>query len=328
MNKNILLSFAAILLLSANVANATAIDAQASKVTAQTNHSYYGFYSQPDKLTKKQLEHYQKMGLISKRQMIKDELKLATKNIVKPSTEILDGFNATFKAMSLLKKHDLKSAKIALISATSQFDKALKKDPSLKLVPIDMKTSFDDQALTLENIKSIKKNALRMINDNQPQEAVALLSQLKNQITIVTTELPMDLYPIATKKALDALNKDEKAETVLPILAAALDTMVETEVVIPMPVLVAQSALKDAEKLDKSKKEEISKLLSLAQTQLDVARYEGYLSKYDTEYKTLSEEINLLKKKNSVGNVLLRDYDKIKKYFSLLFEKIHHGHKK
>ena len=330
MKKNILFSLAATLLLSGGILNAASIDSKDAAVTVQgqTDKSYYGFYSRPDKLTKKQLEEYQKMGLISKNKMIQDELKLATKNIVKPAQEILDGLNDTFKAMSLLKKQDVKSAKIALTSATAQFDKALKKDPSLKLVPIDMQTTFDDHALTLENVKSIKKNALRMLNEDQPQEAVALLSQLKNQITITTTNLPMDLYPLATKQALDALNKGEKVGMILPILTDALDSMVVTEIVIPMPILVAQSALTDAQKLSKNDKSEITKLLNLAQRQLEVAKYEGYLTKYDAEYKNLSEEIDRLKKKVSEGNILVKDYDKIKSGFTSFFQKIHTSKKK
>lgn len=330
MKKDILLSLAATLLLSGSILNAASLDSKDSSVTVQgqTDKSYYGFYSKPDKLTKKQLEKYQKMGLISKHQMIQDELKLATKNTVKPAQEILNGLNDTFKAMSLLKKQDVKSAKIALTSATAQFDKALKKDPSLKLVPIDMQTTFDDHALTLENVKSIKKNALRMLNEDQPQEAVALLSQLKNQITITTTNLPMDLYPLATKQALDALNKGEKVGMILPILTDALDSMVVTEIVIPMPILVAQSALTDAQKLSKNDKSEITKLLNLAQRQLEVAKYEGYLTKYDAEYKNLSEEIDRLKKKVSEGNILVKDYDKIKSGFTSFFQKIHTNKKK
>ncbi len=330
MKKNILLSLAATLLLSGSILNATSLDSKDSSVTVQgqTDKSYYSFYSKPDKLTKKQLEQYQKMGLISKKKMMQDELKLATKNIVKPAQEILDGLNDTFKAIALLKKHDVKSAKIALTSATAQFDKALKKDPSLKLVPVDMQTTFDDHPLTLDDVKSIKKNALRMVNVDQPQEAVALLSQLKNQITITTTNLPMNLYPLSTKEALDALNKGEKAGMILPILTDALDTMVVTEIVIPMPILVAQSALIDAQKLSKNNKAEIIKLLNLSQKQLEVAKYEGYLTKYDTEYKNLSEEIDVLKKKVSEGNILVKDYDKIKSDFTSFFQKIHQGKKK
>ena len=330
MKKNILLSLAATLLLSGSVLNAASIDSKDASVTVQgqTDKSYYGFYAKPDKLTKKQLDEYQKMGLISKHKMIQDELKLATKNIVKPAQEILDGLNDTFKAMSLLKKQDVKSAKIALTSATTQFDKALKKDPNLKLVPIDMQTTFDDHALTLDDVKSIKKNVLRMVKEDKPQEAVALLSQLKNQITITTTNLPMNLYPLSTKEALDALNKGEKAGMILPILTDALDTMVVTEIVIPMPILVAQSALIDAQKLSKNNKAEIIKLLNLSQKQLEVAKYEGYLTKYDTEYKNLSEEIDVLKKKVSEGNILVKDYDKIKSDFTSFFQKIHQGKKK
>jgi len=330
MKKNILLSLAATLLFSGSALNAASLDSKDSSVTVsgQTDKSYYCFYSKPDKLTKKQLEQYQKMGLISKHQMIQDELKLATKNIVKPAQEILDGLNDTFKAMSLLKKHDVKSAKIALTSATTQFDKALKKDPNLKLVPVDMQTTFDDHSLTLDDVKSIKKNALGMVSEDQPQEAIALLSQLKNQITITTTNLPMDLYPLATKQALDALNKGEKVGMILPILTDALDTMVVTEIVIPMPILIAQSALTDAQKLNKNNKAETTKLLNFSQRQLEVAKYEGYLTKYDVEYKNLSEEIDRLKKKVSEGSVVVKDYDKIKSDFTSFFQKIHQGKKK
>ncbi len=330
MKKNILLSFATTLLLSGSLLHASALHEKQPNVNVpeQTLHSYYGFYASPDKLTKQQLEHYHKIGLISKQQMIKDELKLATKNIAKPSKEILDGLNATFKAMTSLKRHDLKSAETLLTTATNLFDRALKKEPNLKLVPIDIQTVFDDHALTLENVTSIKKNALRMVNDNQPQEAIALLSQLKNQITMDITYLPMDTYPISTKKALDALKKGDKEDIVLPMLLDALSTKIVIETTIPLPVLIAQNALKDASKLTKDKQEIINELLNLAQKQLEIAKFEGYLTTYDTEYKVLSKEISTLKKKVSEGNILVKDYDEIKKDFTELFAKIHQGTKK
>ncbi len=332
MKSNILLFLTAMLFLGGSMLNGASLNSKDTQGQLdKSSSSYYGFYAKPAKLTKKELEYYNKTGLISKHQMIQDDLKLVAKNTVKPAQEILDGLKNTFKAISLLKKHDVKSAKIALTSATTQFDIALKKDPSLKLVPVNMQTTFDDSPLTLANVKSIKKNALRMVNNNQPQEAVMLLSQLKNQITITTTNLPMDLYPIAVKHALNALNKGKKIDIALPLLTDALNTMVVTEIVIPMPILISQSALKDAQKLsknDKNDKTEITKLLNLSKRQLEVAKYEGYLSKYNAEYKNISEEIDRLKNKISKGTLLVKDYDKVKSDFVSLFQKIHQGKKK
>ncbi len=326
MKTKILLSLTAILFLSGSMLNASSSNSENTQ--AQIDKSYYGYYAKPGKLTKQELKYYDKTGLISKHQMIQDELKLATKNTVKPAQEIVDGLKNTLKAISLLEKHDVKSAKVALISATKQFEIALKKDPNLKLVPVNMETTFDDFPLTLADVKSIKKNALKMVNNNQPQEAIILLSQLKDQITITTTNLPMDLYPVAVKHALNALNKGKKIDTALPLLTDALNTMVVTEIVIPMPILIAQSALKDAQKLSKNDKTEIKKLLNLSKRQLEVAKYEGYLSKYNAEYKNISEEIDRLKNKISKGTLLVKDYDKVKSDFVSLFQKIHQGKKK
>jgi len=291
-------------------------------------HSFWAFGPSKDHLNKKQLEYFHSMGLIKKHDTIKKEIKHVVSKTAKAPEEVSQGLTATIKAMALLEKKDVKAAEAQLQKATTLFDKAMKKDPSLKLVPIDLDINVIDHAITLSDAKNIKKDALKLLKEDHPQETITLLTALKNQITATTTYLPMELYPMATQKALEELKTKKKADIALATLVEGIHTIVTTQIVIPVSVLVAQDAVDAASKLPKAKKNEAKKLLELAQKQLELAQYEGYLSNYSKEYKTLSSEIEKLKEKVGAGNIVEKDYDKLKSYFRTLSDKLHQGRKK
>ncbi len=329
MKKNILLSAAAALLVASTSLYATSNkELKAIEHADVPVHHFWAFGEAPDHLTKQQVEYLKSVGLLKKHAMLSKEMKKLVHKQNEASKEVTAGLVETLKAIANLEKKETKAAEKHLKIASEFFEKAIKKEPALKLIPVDEDISLVEHTITLDDAKKIKKTALKLLQENHPQETIDLLSLLKNQITVSTTAIPMDLYPAATQKAYEELKKGKKPEVALQTLAAALDTIVTVEVVVPIPVLVAQSAILDASKLSKNKGKEAQKLLDIAQNQLDLAQYEGYLSKYDKEYKALSEEINVLKKKAGEGNIVEKDYDKIKSYFDGLLTKMHKGKKK
>ena len=329
MKKNILLSAAAAFLIAGTSLYATSNkELKAIEHADVPVHHFWAFGEAPDHLTKQQLAYLKSVGLLKKHALITNEVKKLVHKKSEASNEVTAGLVETLKAIANLEKKDTKSAEKHLKLASELFEKAIKKEPSLKLIPVDEDVNLVEHPITLEDAKKIKKSAIKLLEENRPQETIALLSALKNQITVSTTSIPMDLYPAATKKAYEELKKGKKPEVALQTLAAALDTIVTVEVVVPIPVLVAQSAITEASKLPKNKGKEVEKLLGIAQNQLDLAQYEGYLSKYDKEYKALSEEIKVLKKKAGDSNIVEKDFEKIKSYFDDLFKKLHEGKKR
>lgn len=331
MKKNIFLSLTTAFVLAGTSLYATSenkADLQATVKTDTPIHSFWAFGPSPDHVTKKQLAYFKSMGLIDKHQMISKEIAKVTAKHEKAPTEVLHGLSATVKAMAALEKKDKKSAEKYLTEATKQFDAALKKNTALKLVPVDEDVNVIANVITPDQAKEIKKDAMKTLKNNQPQETIALLSALVDQITITTTYLPMDLYPKATHTALEELKKGKDTKVALATLIDGLSTIVNTQVVIPLPLLMAQKVVSDAEKLGNKEKKKTVKLLDLAQGQLVLAQYEGYISADSTEYKTLSSEIKKLKEKAEKGNIVSKDYDKAKSYFHTLSEKFHKGTKK
>ena len=328
MKKNILLSAAAALLIGSTSLYATSNkELKAIEQADVPIHHFWAFGEAPDHLTKQQLEYLKSVGLLKKHAMLTKEVKKIVHKPSEASKEVTKGLVETLKAIATLEKKDTKSAEMHLKKASELFEKAIKKEPSLKQIPVDVDISLVAHTITLDDAKKIKKTAIKLLEENRPQETIDLLSALKNQITVTTTSIPMDLYPAATKEAYEALKKGKKPEVALQTLAAALNAIVTVEVVVPIPVLVAQSAILEASKLPKSKGKEAQKLLEIAQNRLDLAQYEGYLSKYDKEYKALSEEIKMLKKKVGEGSIIEKDYEKTKSYFDGLLKKLHEDKK-
>ena len=69
--------------------------------------------------------------------MQKEMQKHAATSSKKASKEIVDGLQSTFTAFGALQKNKKDTAEKLLKQATASFDKALKADPALGLVPID-----------------------------------------------------------------------------------------------------------------------------------------------------------------------------------------------
>ena len=132
----------------------------------------------------------------------------------------------------------------------------------------------------------------------------------------------MKVYPVAVKKALDALNKNDTTGAYNAV-ADAMNSLVIFKTVVPTPLLVAQDLVIDASKLDKSKKEEATKLLEAAKDALKRAELLGYTKKFDPEYKNLTKSINAIEKEIKGKNVVEKLYDKIKEDFETLIKHAH-----
>ncbi len=271
-------------------------------------HSYYCYNNPAYKPSKKDLEYYRSIGLIKKNRMINKEIKKSSKSLTQTPAEILEAFAYTIDAMKALEKNDTKSAQKDLEEATQRFEKVLKANPALKLVPVAADVEVTDHPLTVSEAEKIKKDAQRLLQKNRTQDAIDLLLTLRNQITIDTTYLPMALYPVATKTALDTLKSGKDAKVALAILLEGIDTIVHAETVVPISLLVAQEAIETAHKLDQKEKEKAAKLLDLAQKELKLAEVEGYIAPDDPAYKMLVKEITSLQTKVSSGEAQQSDY--------------------
>jgi hypothetical protein len=212
---------------------------------------------------------------------------------------------AALKAMQINKKDD---AKKALEAATKSFDAALKVDPSLDLIPIDERFQAYAFMGTSDTIAARLKLAQQLLKAHDTQTAITIISPLKDELEISVISIPMKIYPAATKKALDALNKDDD-KAAFEAIAEAMNSLVIAKVIIPTPLLVAQDIIAEASKLDKNKKEEAKKLLIAAKEELKRAELLGYTSKHEADYKLLNDSIDKIQKEIKGKNKVVKLYD-------------------
>ncbi len=253
-------------------------------------------------------------------QALNHEIDLQKKSFKIASSDIIQGLHETLIAINALEKKEIDRAKKALQKATKSFEAALKIDPKLELVPVENSIELYSLDASPKEIDKALKSAIKLLEAHEVQTAKEILQPLKDEMYVETVYIPMALYPISTKTALDALNKgDEK--TALIALVDGLDTLVKRTVVIPIGLLAAQDLTIVASKLDKSKKEEALALITSAENELQKAYVLGYVGKYTKEYKILKGHIDEIKKEIKGENKVVKLYEKLKNSFTSLLHK-------
>ncbi len=251
---------------------------------------------------------------------VEKEVQTQTKQFKNAPKEVLDGLQSTLEALRALQNGDNKNAKDKLEKATKLFDKALKDNPKLGLVPVANSINISEIQAKPKDIKETINLAKDLLSDYLVQDARDILIPLKDDVEITTNLIPMEIYPLVTKKAFDALEKGEK-DIALATLVSGLSTVVTQKVRIPISLLEAEALLVEASNLDKSKKKEAHKLLQDANEQLEKAVLLGYTGRHSKEYKTITKEIEVIQKEIKGKNKVEKLYERTKEYFGSLLHK-------
>ncbi len=224
--------------------------------------------------------------------------------------EAINAVVLTQKVIADIDKKDTKSAIKDLEDAIGKLEVALSAKHAPKLLPIDASVKAVEY---VGDAKEIKKN-LDLVNDllddGKVQEARKLLTTLQSEIDIVSVNLPVETYPDALKLAAKYLHEDKLQES-KAVLVTALNTMIESVVVVPIPVLKAQALIVAASNIAKEDKEQALKHLSQAQNELEKAKLLGYTSKSDVTYKSLKNAIEKTKKEVKGKNKAEKLFDEL-----------------
>ncbi len=235
--------------------------------------------------------------------------------------EVVQGLQLTIQAAQDIQANKLDDAAKKLEQASANFDKALKANPALALVPVNQSIRIQTFAGGTRLIEKALEMADRLIQQHRTQEARELLMPLRDEMDFTVDYLPMQSYPSVAKKAAELL-KQGKAREALAVLSAGFNTLVSVTDVVPIPLMLANDMVLQASKLAKEKKEEALKLLEAAKNQLARAELLGYTQKHAPEYKALSSSIEALKKEIKGKNETKGLYDELKRKFEELFKKI------
>jgi hypothetical protein len=203
--------------------------------------------------------------------------------------------------------------------ATGKVNIVLARNPELALIPVSVEALIIDTAL--RNIDDIEKLAdavdAAIVLDDFPT-ARALLGALRSEVRVRTYNLPLGIYPTALQEAARLLDKDSQAASIT--LLAALNALVTVDQITPLPLLVAQEAINQAQTLAQKDKNAAQKVLEAAEFELNRAIALGYTGQ-DPEYAALKDEISNLKKQLKGSDDTTSAFSKLKARLSAFLKR-------
>ncbi len=164
------------------------------------------------------------------------------------------------------------------------------------LLPVDINIEASEYIGDINNISKQITNAKIALSKHQLPLARNILNTLKSEIDIKTVNLPLATYPDAIQLAIKYINEG-KIKEAKDVIAMALNTLVTTDTIIPIPILKANDLVIEASKIAKKDKKQTLKYLEEAKKQLKIAELLGYTSKSDTTYKMLKNSIENIESK-------------------------------
>ncbi len=220
----------------------------------------------------------------------------------------------TQNVLDALDKNDVEKAKRELEKAIGKLEIVLAHKDAPALLPIDSVITATEYMGDLKSIKETLSAVKKLLATKKVQEARRLLDTLQSEIDIVTVSLPLISYPQALRLSARYLNEG-KIKEARDVLQMALDTLVRSETIIPLPLLKAQALIEAAQKVAKSDKQQALKHLDAAKKELKIAEALGYTSGSDTTYKMLDDAIEAVEKE-------IRGKNRAEKLFEELMEKL------
>ena len=228
---------------------------------------------------------------VSHNAVINAETKAQTDNsLVKEAVLALQYTNDAYIYLS---KNDKEKALSSLKKAIGELTIVLNTPNAPYLLPVNVNVVAEEYVGTIDNISKQLTAAKVALSANKIPVAREILNSLKSEIDIQTINIPLATYPAAIKLAVKYINEG-KVKNAKDVIAMALNTLVNVNTVIPIPILKAQELIKAA---SKAKKEQALKYLEEAKRQLKIAQLLGYTSKSDTTYEMLKKEIEKIEDK-------------------------------
>lgn len=248
-----------------------------------------------------------------------DEAAAKRTKLLEDATAAIAETKVALKALEEKKTDDVLNA---LSTVTGKLELIIARDPKLSLAPIDTEVVALDLLSNVDTIKAVIREAKRYLDDGEIQKARPLIANLASEIDHNTINIPLSTYPAAIK-AITPLIDAGKIDEAKAGLLAALNTLVVTKEIIPLPKLRAEQLIKEAQTLSEKKgrtdedNKKLSNQLTEAQNQLKIAELLGYGKKsaFDAIYKQIEE----LQKKTAGSNSGVGWFEKIKKQLSDLW---------
>ena len=218
----------------------------------------------------------------------------ALQNQVKVVQEAVDSLKYAHNALDELYKGNKQKASSYLEKALGKLEVTLASKNAPKLLPVDSHIAVNELITSSDAIKEAVKHAKELLDDDKLQTAKAVLEPLKSEIDITVVSLPLATYPNALKETAKLIH-DNKVDEAKVILGTALNTLVVTQSIIPIPLVEATELIAAAAEVAEKDPKTAKLYLDAAQEALKISKQLGYVSKSDVTYKALDDAISSLK---------------------------------
>lgn len=276
-----------------------------------------GFYSETYAAPAKVAQKFQLRA--SKTDTKKETTQKTTDKRKEIVEEAVLSLRETQDALKHLDSGKNKEALAALERATGKLEIVLARDPKVALVPVDVKASTSDVYGSLEAIKKARQEAEKFLKEGRLQEARRILQNFGSETVISTANLPLATYPAALKKAAKLIDENKTNEA-KEALQTALNTLVVTDMIVPLPVLRAQVSLEKADDIAKMKtrsadnNKKLTELIDTADQEIKVAEALGYGKKED--FDSFHKQIDSIRQKTANGKSGIGFFEQIKAYMN------------
>ncbi|HHN66810.1 MAG TPA: YfdX family protein [Thermopetrobacter sp.] len=230
--------------------------------------------------------------------------------------EAVQALLETRKAIAALDKKDKNAALAALEKVIGKLEIILARDPKLALAPVDIITYATDIHADVASVRKAIAKSVELLNGGRVQDARAIVSQLASELVIEITNIPLATYPDAIKAVVPLVEKEEH-DKAKEALIAALNTLVISRHIVPLPVLRAEALLAQAETLAQKKErgekaqKQLDGLLKAARQELQFAEALGYGKRDD--FKGFYRQIDAIERKVAGGKYGTGFFDELKK---------------
>jgi hypothetical protein len=207
----------------------------------------------------------------------------------------------TTKALQDIAANKTKDSLADIELATGKIDILLARNPSTALIPVASEIDIIDNAPHDETqLKHLIAAAILAVESKDLPAGRLLLRGLMSEIRVSTTNLPLASYPEALTEAAKDLHQGNTTGA-SDILLTALHTLVVVQQAIPLPIILARTAVAQAEQKSKTDKATAQLLLEAARNELNRGKELGY-NPDEAEYASVNNEISSLEKQVKAGS--------------------------
>lgn len=232
-----------------------------------------------------------------------------------------EGMGEVIVAIELLEQGRDQVALEHLQKADGKLDTAVAANPDLMFATVATSMNMFSNLDSNEELEKELAYIEDLFDDDRIQDARRRLNLLRDEIVVTTTSLPLGTYPLAIKDAVSDLTKG-KSDEAHATLVTAMNSLVISEEILPIPVLMAKDAVERASNMNKDNKQEVLETLDFAHQQIEKAELLGYVTDDSKNYEQIEEQIESLKDEVEGKNEVEQLYGTLKKEMNELWNKI------